>query len=80
VFTSVGSWLPRTFDDAQLAELASEIVAAARPSRVFDPTAYVIRAIRNTVDPSERRRGRWLLRADEIAAEHAELAARGARF
>jgi len=80
VFTAVGDWLPRTFDDVQLEQLADEIVAAARPSRVFDPTAYVIQAIRNTVHAGERRRGRWLLRADEIAAEHIAIAERGARF
>lgn len=80
VFAAVGDWLPRTFDDDQLRMLADEIVAAARPSRVFDPTAYVIQAIRNTVHVDERRRGRWLLRAGEIAAEHIELAARAAGF
>jgi hypothetical protein len=80
VFASLGTWLPATFDDAQLDVLADEIVAAARPSRVFDPTAYVIQTIRNTVRTDERRRGRWLLRADEIALEHAELAQRGAGF
>lgn len=80
VFAAVGHWLPTTFDDEQLTTLADEIVAGARPARVFDPTGYVIQAIRNTAHPSERRRGRWLLRADEIALEHQELAARGARF
>lgn len=80
VFAAVGEWLPRTFDDAQLEQLADEIVAGARPARVFDPTGYVIQAIRNTVRNDERRRGRWLIRADEIALEHQELASRGARF
>ncbi|MBW9095162.1 hypothetical protein JNB62_15860 [Microbacterium jejuense] len=80
VFASVGTWLPSTFDDAQLDALADEIIAAARPARVFDPTAYVIQTIRNTVRTDERRRGRWLIRADEIALEHAELTQRGARF
>lgn len=80
VFAAVGDWLPSSFDDAQLEQLADEIVAGARPARVFDPTGYVIQAIRNTVRNDERRRGRWLLRADEIALEHTELTGRGARF
>ncbi|MDF2992484.1 MAG: hypothetical protein K0S37_2998 [Microbacterium sp.] len=80
VFAAVGSWLPSTFDDEQLTTLADEITAAARPARVFDPTGYVIRAIRNTIHTSERQRGKWLLRADEIAAEHIAIAERGARF
>ena len=80
VFAAVGSCLPSTFDDEQLDTLADEITSAARPSRVFDPTAYVIRALRNTIHVSERHRGRWLLRADEIAAEHIAIAERGARF
>lgn len=80
VFAAVGHWLPSTFDDDQLIVLGEEIVKAARPARVFDPTGYVIQAIRNTVHQDERRRGRWLLRADEIALEHQELATRGAGF
>lgn len=80
VFAAIGTWLPSTFDDEQLDILAEEIVRAAHPTRVFDPTAYVIRSIRNTVRDDERRRGFWLLRADEIAAEQLVLAARGSRF
>lgn len=80
VFAAVGDWLPTTFDDEQLQQLADEVVASARPARVFDPTGYVIQAIRNTVREDERRRGRWLLRADEIALEHLELSLRGSRF
>ncbi|MBW9118863.1 helix-turn-helix domain-containing protein [Microbacterium trichothecenolyticum] len=80
VFAAIGHWLPSTFDDEQLDTLADEIVACARPARVFDPTGYVIQAVRNTIHQDERRRGRWLLRADEIALEHVELAQRGARF
>lgn len=80
VFAALGEWLPTSFDDDQLRQLAKEILDAAS-SPVVDPTAYVIKTIRNTVKPGERRRGRWLLRADEIAIEHLELGLReGARF
>ena len=80
VFAAVGDWLPAAFTDELLTALADEIVAAARPSRVFDPTGYVIQAIRNTVHVDERRRGRWLLRADEIAAEAHALRERAVGF
>lgn len=69
VFAAVGHWLPTSFDDDQLSVLADEILDQA-PTHVADPTGYVIRSIRNTVRPRERQRGRWLLRADEIALEH----------
>lgn len=80
VFAAVGSWLPSTFDDEQLGQLANEIIAAARPARVFDPTGYVVKAIRNTIAADERRRGRWLLRADEIASEAIAIRERAAGF
>lgn len=80
VFAAIGTWLPVTFTDAMLDMLAGEIIQAAHPMRVFDPTAYVIRSIRNTVRDDERRRGFWLLRADEIAVEQLVLAQREARF
>lgn len=68
VFAALGHWLPTTFDDTQLTALAHEILAeSAAP--VVDPTGYVIKTIRNTARADERRRGRWLLRADEIALE-----------
>lgn len=76
VFASVGRMLPATFDDHQLHQLAAEILAGAS-SRVIDRTGYVIQAIRNSPRDTERHRGRWLLRADEIALEHAELARTG---
>lgn len=76
VFASLGKALPSTFDDDQLRTLAAEILAeAATP--VIDPTGYVIRTLRNSAKPGERRRGRWWLRADEIAVEHLELTLRG---
>lgn len=80
VFAAVGPWLPTTFDDEQLRTLAEEIIDKARPARVFDPTGYVIKAIRNTVEHTELSRGRWLLRADEIAAEAIAIRERAAGF
>ncbi|WP_439593922.1 helix-turn-helix domain-containing protein [Microbacterium sp.] len=79
VFASVGPWMPTTFDDEQLHRLAAEILAEA-PGPVLDRTAYVIAAIRNTVKHSERQRGRWLLRADEIAYEAIAYAEQGRAF
>lgn len=70
VFASVGHHLPTTFDDVALEQLATEILARAA-SRVLDPTAYVIRTIRNwfrsnfsadhLVDVGE-----WMGRVDDI--------------
>lgn len=81
IFASVGKMLPPSFDDEQLLELCREILDQSSARVVEDPTAYVIRSIRNTVRHIERDRGKWLLRADEIAVEHLELGLReGARF
>lgn len=76
VLKQVGSWFPVGFDDDMVQLLAKEILDGAS-ARVADPTGYVIRAIRNTVRVSEQRRGRWLLRADEIHAEQTEMRRRG---
>lgn len=75
ILAAIGDWLPLTFDDTQVHILAKEILDHAGV-HVLDPTAYVITTIRNTVKDNERRRGRWLLRADEIGLEHIALADR----
>ncbi|QTV79455.1 hypothetical protein [Microbacterium sp. NIBRBAC000506063] len=67
VFAAVGRSLPSTFDDEQLQILADEILARSA-SRVLDPTGYVIRALR---DRDLVSRGSWLIRAEDIAREHA---------
>lgn len=80
VFAAIGDWLPTTFTDGLLDMLAGEILDAAAAPVVEDPTAYVIRSIRNTVRTRERIRGKWLLRADELAAEYDTHLSRVAGF
>ena len=64
VFASVGRLLaPIPLDDDGLERLAAEILAVA-PTRVVNPTAYVVRAIRNDLTRPE-----WIARAWVIAAE-----------
>lgn len=64
VFASVGDLLaPTHLDDEGLERLAAEILAVA-PTRVVNPTAYVVRAIRNPTTRSE-----WIARAWVIAGE-----------
>lgn len=64
VFASVGRFLaPTGIDDDGLLRLAAEILAVA-PTRVVNPTAYVIRAIRN-----DNTREEWIARAWMIAAD-----------
>lgn len=72
VFASVGDYLaPTSLDDEGLLRLATEILDVA-PTRVVNPTAYVVRAIRN---PSTRHE--WIARAWVIAGEvHVARAAR----
>lgn len=77
VFASCGHQLPDNLDDAGLQQLADEIIAKAS-SRVLDPTAYVIRALRiRGLSDDLADKGRWLARAEEIA--DAQQAARGLR-
>ena len=68
VFAAAGRSLPDTFTDAMLEQLAAEILGRSR-SRVIDPTGYVIRALRSRADNGIDR-GKWLIRADEIALDH----------
>ncbi|WZH36269.1 MAG: helix-turn-helix domain-containing protein [Microbacterium enclense] len=63
VFAAVGKQLPDTFDDTKLDILAGEIIARSS-SRVLDPTAYVIRTLRNPDGKLE-----WLTRALDIDLE-----------
>lgn len=63
VFAAVGRELPQTFDDNKLDILAGEIIARSAV-RVLDPTAYVIRALRNPDGKLE-----WLTRALDIDLE-----------
>lgn len=64
VFASVGRFLaPTGIDDDGLLRLAAEILAVA-PTRVVNPTAYVVRAIRN-----DNTREEWIARAWMIAAD-----------
>lgn len=71
VFASCGRWLPDTFDDVALEQLAAEIIGRAA-SRVLDPTAYVITTIRSWHRPNLTGDdladvGEWAMRVDEIA-------------
>jgi hypothetical protein len=69
VFASCGHQLPDHLDDAGLQQLADEIIAKAS-SRVLDPTAYVIRALRiRGLNDDLADKGRWLARAEVIADE-----------
>lgn len=72
VFAAVGDWLaPTGLDDEGLHRLATEILAVA-PTRVVNPTAYVIRALRNATTRYE-----WVARAWVISGEvHVDRAAR----
>lgn len=63
VFAAVGRELPTTFDDNKLDILAGEIIARSS-ARVLDPTAYVIRTLRNPDGKLE-----WLTRALDIDLE-----------
>lgn len=64
IFASVGDYLaPTRIDDEGLDRLATEILAVA-PTRVVNPTAYVVRAIRNDLTRPE-----WIARAWVIAAD-----------
>lgn len=74
VFASVGDYLePTSLDDEGLTRLAEEILSVA-PTRVVNPTSYVIRAIRNP-----KTRYEWIARAWVIAGEvHVERAIRKA--
>lgn len=88
VFASVGHRLPITFDDVALERLAAEILSRAA-TRVLDPTAYVIRTVRNWHRPNYTGadlvdRGEWMERIEQIDRDrqHERLAipAEGARF
>lgn len=64
VFASVGEYLaPTRLDDEGLLRLATEILDVA-PTRVVNPTAYVVRALRNP-----QTRHEWIARAWVIAGE-----------
>ena len=70
VFASVGRHLPDTFDDVALEQLAAEILGRAS-ARVLDPTAYVIRTIRNWHRPNFTADhlvdvGEWMVRVEDI--------------
>lgn len=74
VFASTGDILaPTHLDDEGLLRLADEILAVA-PARVLNPTAYVVKALRNPSTQFE-----WVARAWAIAGDiHLERAARRA--
>lgn len=74
VFASIGEILaPTHLDDEGLLRLADEILAVA-PTRVLNPTAYVVKALRNPSTQHE-----WVARAWAIAGDiHLERAARRA--
>lgn len=74
VFASIGEILaPTHLDDEGLLRLADEILSVA-PTRVLNPTAYVVKALRNPSTQHE-----WVARAWAIAGDiHLERAARRA--
>lgn len=75
VFASVGEYLtPTSLDDEGLRRLATEILANAS-ARVVNPTAYVIRALRNPTTRPEWIARAWVIAADVVVARATRRAA-----
>lgn len=75
VFASVGDYLaPASLDDEGLRRLAAEILGNAS-ARVVNPTAYVIRALRNPSTRPEWIARAWVIAADVVVARATRRAA-----